>query len=89
MDVNNSGIYTAVSHKCLKSDQVGAILIMVSCESMPECMAGKTVFPSQFFFMGKNKSRDTLVVNGFLRIPFLGKKPVPWPLVRRKGIPVL
>lgn len=56
---------------------------------MSEGMAGKTVFPAKLLFMCQNKIGDALMVNGFIRISFLWKKPVTGSLPCRKRIPVL
>ena len=56
---------------------------------MTEGMAGKTVFPAEFFFVGADEIRDTLMVNRFGRIPFLRKKPVTGTVLFRDRIPVL
>ena len=37
-------------------------------------MAGKAVFPAKMLFMGQDKVRDTLMVDGLGRVSFLREK---------------
>lgn len=62
---------------------------MIGSESMAEGMAGKAVFPAKMLFMGQDKVRDTLMVDGLGRVSFLREKPVTGALISRKRIPVL
>ena len=78
-----------MSHEFFQYEQVRTILIVVSGKGMPEGVAGKAVFPSKFIFMEKDVVRDTLVVDRFGQVPFLGEKEIPWPFLYRQGIPVL
>lgn len=89
MDINGSGSNGTVSHESFQREKIGTIFVMISSKSMPESMAGKPVRPSEFLFMGTDKIRDSIMVNGFVRISFLWKEPVVWSLAGGKGIPVL
>lgn len=88
MDVDGSGIDAFMSHKGFEGKQVRPVLIMISGKSMPESMAGKAVFPSQFLLMGTDVIWDTLVVDGPGRISFLWEKEIPGPVLPGQGIPV-
>ena len=88
MDINGSGTDALMSHKGFQREQICTVLVMISGKSMPEGMAGKTVIPAQFFFMGTVKVRDPLMIDRFRGIPLLWEKPVTWTLPCRDGIPV-
>ena len=47
-------------------------------------MAGKAVFPAKMLFMGQDKVRDTLMVDGLGRVSFLREKPVAGALISRR-----
>lgn len=81
MDVDGSGIDAFMSHKGFEGKQVRPVLIMISGKSMPESMAGKAVFPSQFLLVGTDVIWDTLVVDGPGRISFLWEKEIPGPVL--------
>lgn len=73
MYVYNRGRNRPVSHERFQSEQVGSVFIMVGGKSMAECVTGKTVLPSEFFFVCKDKAGDTLVIDGSVRFFFCGK----------------
>lgn len=77
-----------MSHEFFQDEQVRTILIVVSGKGMPEGVAGKAVFPSKFILMETDIVRDTLVVDRFGGVPFLGKKEVMRAFLYRQGIPV-
>lgn len=89
MDINGSRCNGPVPHEGFEREQVGAIFVMVSGKSMPEGMAGKTVFPAEFLFVRADKMRDGKMIYWLIRIPFLREEPVVRPLASRKRIPVL
>ena len=84
MYVYNRGRNRPVSHERFQSEQVGSVFIMVGGESMAECVTGKTVLPSEFFFVCKDKAGDTLVIDGSVRFFLLWKEPVFRPGTSRK-----
>lgn len=43
---------------------------MIGSKRMAEGMAGKAVFPAKMLFMGQDKVRDTLMVDGLGRVSF-------------------
>ena len=89
MNINIGGCNGTVPHESFESKQICAIFVMVGGKGMPEGMAGKTVFPAEFFFVKKNKIRDALMINRLIRMPFLRKEPVIWSLTGMERIPVL
>ena len=84
MYVYNRGRNRPVSHERFQSEQVGSVFIMVGGKSMAECVTGKTVLPSEFFFVCKDKAGDTLVIDGSVRFFLLWKEPVFRPGTSRK-----